>query len=44
METDSKTIYSPPSAFHRETNIIPVYPVAPVDMSRDIAVGHKIPT
>jgi hypothetical protein len=38
MEIDSETIPSPPSAFQRETDIIPV---APVDMSKDIAVGHK---
>jgi hypothetical protein len=44
MEIDSKTIPSPPSAVQRETNIIPVDPVAPVDMFRDIAVGHKRPT
>jgi hypothetical protein len=47
MEIDGKTIPSPPSATQRETNIIqvdPVAPVAPVDMFRDIAVGHKRPT
>jgi hypothetical protein len=38
MEIDSKTIPSPPSAVQREKDIIPV---APVDMFRDIAVGHK---
>jgi hypothetical protein len=38
MEIDSETIPSPPSAVQRETNIIPANPVAPVDMSRDIAV------
>jgi hypothetical protein len=43
MEIDSKTIPSPPSAVQRETNI-PVDPVVPVDMFRDIAVGHKRPT
>jgi hypothetical protein len=41
MEIDSKTIPSPPSAVQREKDIIPVDPVAPVDMFRDIAVGHK---
>jgi hypothetical protein len=41
MEIDSETIPSPPITFQRETYIIPVEPVAPVDMSRDIAVGHK---
>jgi hypothetical protein len=44
MEIDSKTIPSPSSAVQRETNIISVDPVAPVDMFRDIAVGHKRPT
>jgi hypothetical protein len=47
MEIDSKTIPSPPSAVQRETYIIPVDlvdPVVPVDMFRDIVVGHKIPT
>jgi hypothetical protein len=43
MEIDSEIIPSPPSAFQRETNIIPADPVAPVDMSRDIAIGHKRP-
>jgi hypothetical protein len=41
MEIDSETILSPPSTVHRETNIILADPVAPVDMSRDIAVGNK---
>jgi hypothetical protein len=44
MEIDSRTILSPPSTVQRETDIIPVDPVAPVDMFRDIAVGHKRPT
>jgi hypothetical protein len=44
MEIDSETIPSLPSTFQRETNIIPVDPVAPVDVSRDIAVGHKRPS
>jgi hypothetical protein len=44
MEIDSKTITSSPSAVQRETDIIPVDPVVPVDMFRDIAVGHKRPT
>jgi hypothetical protein len=44
MEIDSETIPSPPSAVQRETNIIQVDPVSPVDMFRDIAVGHKRPT
>jgi hypothetical protein len=34
MEIDSETIPSPPSAFQRETDIIPADPVAPVDMSK----------
>jgi hypothetical protein len=41
---DSKTIPSPPSAVQRETNIILVDLVAPVDMFIDIAVGNKRPT
>jgi hypothetical protein len=44
MEIDDETIPSPHSAVQREKNIIPVDPVSPVDMFRDIAVGHKIPT
>jgi hypothetical protein len=44
MEIDSETIPSPPSTVQRETNIIPVDPVSPVDMCRDIAVEHKMPT
>ena len=44
MEIDSKTIPSPPSGAQRETNIIQVDLVAPVDMFRNIIVGHKIPT
>jgi hypothetical protein len=44
MEIDSETIPSPPLAVQRETNIIPDNPVAPVGMSRDIAVGHKRPS
>jgi hypothetical protein len=38
MEIDSETIPSTPSTVQRETYIIPV------DMFRDIVVGHKIPT
>jgi hypothetical protein len=41
IEIDSETMPSPPSTVQRETNIIPADPVAPVDMFRDIAVGHK---
>jgi hypothetical protein len=44
MEIDSKTIPSPPSTVHREKDIIPVDPVALVDMFRDFAVWHKRPT
>jgi hypothetical protein len=43
MEINSEKIPSPPLAIQRETNIIPSNPVAPVDISRDIAVGHKRP-
>jgi hypothetical protein len=43
MEIDSETISSPPSVVQRETNIIPVDPGSPIDMFRDIAVGHKRP-
>jgi hypothetical protein len=44
MEIDSEKMASPLSTFHRETNIIPSDPVAPVDMFKDIVVGHKRPT
>jgi hypothetical protein len=44
MEIDIETIPSPSSEIKRETNITPGYPVYLVDMFRDIAVGHKIPT
>ena len=44
MEIDSKTILSPPLAIQRETYIISVDPIAPIDMFIDIAVGHKRPT
>ena len=44
MEIDNDTIPSPPSAVQRETVIEPVDPVAPVDVPRDIAIGHKRPT
>jgi hypothetical protein len=46
MEIDSETIASPPSTVQRETTIIPVDLVdlaSPVDVPRDIAVGHKRP-
>jgi hypothetical protein len=44
MEIDSETVPSPPSAVQRETVIDPVDPVVPpVDVPRDIAVGHKRP-
>jgi hypothetical protein len=41
MEIDSKTIPSLSLAVQRETYIISVNPVAPVDMFRDIVVGYK---
>jgi hypothetical protein len=41
MEIDSETIPSPPSAIQKETNITSC---SPVDIFRDIAVGHKMPT
>jgi hypothetical protein len=41
MEIDNETMPSSPSAVQRETNIIPVDPVAPVDMFKDITVGHN---
>jgi hypothetical protein len=44
MDIDSETIPSPPLVVQRETNIIPVDQVSPVDMPRDIAVGNKWPT
>ena len=44
MDIDSKIIPSPPSEIQRETDITPGYPVSPVDLFRDIAVGHKMPT
>jgi hypothetical protein len=44
MEIDSETIPSPPSVIQRETDITPGYPGSPVDMFRDIAVRHKMPT
>ena len=43
MVIDSETIPSPPSSIQRETYIIPIDLVDPVDMSIDIAVGHKRP-
>jgi hypothetical protein len=39
MEIDSETVPSPPSVVQRETAIVPVNPVDPVDIPRDIAVG-----
>jgi hypothetical protein len=44
MEINSETIPSLPSAVQRETYIILVDLVAPVDMSRDIAVENKMPS
>ena len=40
FEKKEETIPSPPSTTQRETTIVPV---APVDIPRDIAVGHKRP-
>jgi hypothetical protein len=44
MEIDSETIPSPSSTIQRETNITPGYPGSPINMFRDIAVRHKMPT
>jgi hypothetical protein len=47
MEIDNEIVPSPPSTVQRETVIDPVDlvdPVAPVDVPRNIAVGHKRPT
>ena len=44
MEIDSETIPSPHLAIQRETNITPGYPGSPVDIFRDIAIRHKMPT
>jgi hypothetical protein len=44
MDIDNETIPSPPSAVQRETDVILIDLVSPVDMIRDILVGHKIPT
>jgi hypothetical protein len=42
MDVDSETIPSPPSTIQRETNIIPTNLVSPVDITRDITMGHKM--
>ena len=44
MEIDNETIPSPPSVVQREKDIIPIDPVALVDIFKDIAARHKIPT
>jgi hypothetical protein len=47
IEIDSEIVPSPPSTIQRETAIVPVDPidpVAPVDVPKDIAVGHKRPS
>ena len=44
MEIDSEAIPSPPLVIQRETDITAGYPGSPIDMFRDIAVGHTIPT
>jgi hypothetical protein len=41
MEIDSETIPSPPSTVQREIAIYSFYPFSPVDVSKDIAIGHK---
>jgi hypothetical protein len=44
MEIDSEIVPSPPSVVQRETIIDPidtVDPIAPADVPRDIAIGHK---
>jgi hypothetical protein len=47
MEINSEIVPSPPSPVQRETNItlvdlvVPADPVAPFDIPRDIAIGHK---
>jgi hypothetical protein len=47
MEIDNEPVPSPPSTCQRETTIVPVDivflvdPIAPIDVPRDIAVGHK---
>jgi hypothetical protein len=41
MDIDNETMPYPPSEVQRETYIIPVDPVAPVNMFKYIAVGHK---
>jgi hypothetical protein len=43
FEEKEETIPSPPSIVQRETTIDPVDPIAPVDVPRDITVGHKRP-
>ena len=52
MEIDIETVPSPPPTVQRETSIIPIDPVVlfgpidpvgPIDIPRDIAVGHKRP-
>ena len=44
MEIDSEAIPSPPSIVKRETCITLVDPGSPVNMFRDVAIGHKRPT
>jgi hypothetical protein len=41
MDINNATLPSFPSSVQRETNIIPTNPVAPVDITRYITVGHK---
>jgi hypothetical protein len=41
MEIESETIPYPPSVVKSVTGTIPANLVAPIDMFRDIVVGHK---
>jgi hypothetical protein len=41
MDIDSEITPYPHSTVQREATIIPNYLVSPVDIPRDIAVGHK---
>jgi hypothetical protein len=41
FEKKEETIPSPPSLVQREIVTDPVDPIAPVDVPKDIAVGHK---
>jgi hypothetical protein len=41
MEIDNEIVPSTPSVVQREIVIDPTDPISPVDVLRDIAVGHK---